>query len=70
MNKKYIESLLQKINVPWLEQRDYNDHISLIYPFHIIKIYRERIRILYISDIVEEEIIKPSEVQYLNLIDL
>lgn len=51
---------------------NYDDHISYIYKYNIIKIYPERISVLYISDNKnhEEEIIKISDFRcYENIID-
>lgn len=68
MNNK-LEKILDKINNYYISCNRYKDHISLIYHYHIIKIYQERIYIIYIKETsTEEEVIKPLDVYYINQI--
>lgn len=64
-----LEKIFNKINKYYIECYKYNDHISIIYHYHIIKIYAERIIIIYIlEEDHEEEVIKPLDVDYINQI--
>lgn len=67
--ERYKSDLLQKIKIPWLMRNDHKDHISLIYKNHIVEIYQFFIKIIYIlEDNTDEEIIKPSDIEYINAI--
>ena len=68
MNNK-LEKILDKINKHYISYNRYRDHISLIYHYHIVKIYQERIYITYIKENNNEtEVIKPLDVDYINQI--
>lgn len=65
--------LLSKIinlcnNSSYLSKHEYNDHISYVYPICIIKIYQERIFIIYITNSggTEEDIVKISDIDYIE----
>lgn len=51
----------------YLSRNDYDDHISFIYPTLIIKIYSERVFVIYITDSGnEEDIVKISDIKFIK----
>ena len=52
----------------YLSKHKYDDHISYVYPICIIKVYQERIFIIYITDSgnTEEDIVRISDIGFIE----
>lgn len=66
---KHINDIVEKVNKDYvLSIEEYNDHISCICRNHIIRIYQDKIYIIYAYENVETEIVKPSDIEYVNIV--
>lgn len=64
---KHINETFSKLNKgSMLNSVSYKDHISCIFHNHIVRIYQDKVYLVYALEDIEYEIVKPVEIDYIN----